>query len=137
MAVAALAQKHDELQQQLQQKRSGAKTDGAQDAAAAMLHLSESTKTLVDYGKRIQEERELSEIYHEWVALVDSRLRSSLYGVLQCALWILLICLGSLTGTHYIGRLSKKLAPEKNGISSRCWCRRAPIRIPRLKQFKR
>ena len=117
-AVAALAQKHDELQQQLQQKRSAAKTDGAPDAAAAMLQLSESAKTLVDYGKRIQEERELSEIYHEWVAFVDSRLRSSLHGVLQCALWILLICLVSLTGTHYIGRLSKRLAPEKKRLRS-------------------
>jgi small-conductance mechanosensitive channel len=126
-AVTELTRKHDELQQQIQQARFSANPHTSQtpeaavhnpDAVAAVLHLSESTKTLVDYGKRIQDGRELSDIYHEWEAFAALRQRSSLHGMMQCVFCILLICLGGLTGTHYMGRLSRKLAPEKKRLHS-------------------
>ena len=61
-------------------------------AAVKALHtLSDDQKTLADHDKRIQDEQQLQATYGQWIALIRSQQRIALHGMVQSALWILLI----------------------------------------------
>jgi small-conductance mechanosensitive channel len=125
-AVASLTQSHDELEQRIRAARSGTTVPASPGSpappspksAALMRTLGEDMKSLADYDKRIQDERELSEIYRDWGVLTASYQRSSEHGGLQCVLWIALIGLGALIATHLVGRLEGTLGLERRRMRS-------------------
>ncbi|MFZ0284137.1 MAG: mechanosensitive ion channel domain-containing protein [Terriglobales bacterium] len=61
---------------------------------ASLHQLSQDQKDLSDLDKRIQTEQELQNNYSSWIAIVQSHQRIAVHGMIQSALWILLIVLG-------------------------------------------
>lgn len=61
-------------------------------ASVKALHvLSDDQKNLADLDKRIQDEQQLQVAYGQWIALIRSQQRIAMHGMVQSALWILLI----------------------------------------------
>jgi small-conductance mechanosensitive channel len=61
-------------------------------AAVRALHvLSDDQKNLADFDKRIQDEQQLQATYGQWIALIRSQQRVAMHGMVQSALWVLLI----------------------------------------------
>jgi small-conductance mechanosensitive channel len=116
-AASTLGRTRDELQKQIDaekasihasQPTSGAKTaTGAAGATVKTLHvISDDQKNLVDLSRRIQDEQDLQNTYLSWIGLVHAHQRTVLHGVIQSALWILLIILlvylADRTIDHYL-----------------------------------
>ena len=120
--VPALSRAHDtfdqrvreqeEQRQTVKQKAAGlsrgetpadgsSRKQAAKDALAALRHLSQDQKAVSDLDKRIQDQQELADIYANWGALVASRQRIAVHGMLQSLLWILLI----VFVVYLVGRL--------------------------------
>ncbi len=112
--AAVLSQAHDSLEKQVNAEKvskratppstagqfnpnpSGAGSNSTANAPTAItsLHrLSDDQKDLSDLDKRIQDEQELGTTYGNWIALVQSHQRAALHGMIQSALWILIIVL--------------------------------------------
>lgn len=62
-------------------------------AVKALHVLSDDQKTLADFDKRIQDEEQLQATYGQWIALLGSQQRTVIHGMVESALWILLIVL--------------------------------------------
>jgi small-conductance mechanosensitive channel len=105
-----LNQLHNTLEKQVSTEKKNQRIAGAQSAnsgspssttvppqssAAASvkaLHvLSDDQKNLADFDKRIQDEQQLQAAYGQWIALIRSQQRIAMHGMVQSALWILLI----------------------------------------------
>ena len=124
-SLATLTRSHDDLDQRIKAARSGPATFSPGSAAnpqaksaALMRALGEDMKSLADYDKRIQDERELSDIYRDWGTLTASYQRGSVHAMIQCFLWILFIGLAALLGTHLVGRLYGALGLERRRLHS-------------------
>jgi small-conductance mechanosensitive channel len=99
--AAALSAAHEALEQKVraeepskQATRAQAAGPGASTATVASLrHLSQDQKDLSDLDKRIQTEQELQNAYTNWIALVQGHQHTAVHGMIQSALWILLIVL--------------------------------------------
>jgi small-conductance mechanosensitive channel len=103
-------QKHEQLQQKHDSVEHGAPAqpgmsqaeepapsagDSADQAVIVTLrHLSERHKNLADLDKRIQDHRDLADVYSNWLRVVQSRQQATVHGIIQSALLILLIVLG-------------------------------------------
>ncbi|HXY51554.1 MAG TPA: mechanosensitive ion channel family protein [Terriglobales bacterium] len=122
-------QAEDDLKQATKQKASGlAKGSPAADAEVArraaketissLHHFSQDQKTLSDLDKRIQDQQELADTYGTWRALVSGYQRTALHGILQSALWILLIVLVVYLIGRLIDRYFDQLAPDKKRLMS-------------------
>jgi len=64
---------------------------GAGAAIKALHVLSDDQKNLADLDKRIQDEQQLQATYGQWIGLIQSQQRIAMHGMMQSALWILLI----------------------------------------------
>lgn len=106
--AAKLTQAHETLEKQVTAEKSTAQAkrlaevpepgstppNRTASSAVKALHLiSDDQKTLADFDKRIEDEKELQNTYLTWIALVRSHQRSALHGMVQSAQWILLILL--------------------------------------------
>jgi small-conductance mechanosensitive channel len=108
--AATLGKSHNALEKQVSSEKkkprtaaqpsSGSPPAGADQsqagtgAAIKALHLlSDDQKNLADLDKRIQDEQELQATYGQWIALVQLQQRAAMHGIVQSALWILLIVL--------------------------------------------
>jgi small-conductance mechanosensitive channel len=106
----ALSVQHDTLEHQVQDEESkkavtrqqaaglrkdaaagGGSKEATADAVKSLKHFSNQQKQLSDYGKRIQDQQELSDVYGSWINLVATQQRAILHGMLRSILWILLI----------------------------------------------
>ncbi len=97
----AVKQKASDLSQGAAPSDGASKKQSTKDALDALRHLSADQKAVSDLDKRIQDQTELAEIYGNWGALVASRQRIAVHGMLESALWILLI----VTAVYMTGRL--------------------------------
>ncbi|PYV18684.1 MAG: hypothetical protein DMG07_03380 [Acidobacteria bacterium] len=110
--AAALSKDHETLEQHVRGEQSqkqelaqqaasllkvGKTESPSKQAAAAALsslrHLSEDEKHLLGLDKRAQDLRQLSAIYGQWSALVETGRRASLHVVIKSVLWIVLTAL--------------------------------------------
>jgi len=116
-AGAELTRNHDLLQQQMNggaasqapaqpnPADAGSAAAGANRAAVTSLRRqADDQKSLSDLNKRIQDEQELETAYGNWIALVQSHQRAALHGMMQSALWILLIVLAVYLTDRFIDR---------------------------------
>jgi small-conductance mechanosensitive channel len=92
-----LNQAHNTLEDRLASEKTAhqAAAQGAeQSSVIASLHrLSGDQKSLSDLDRRVQDAQDLQTTYASWIALVQSHQRTAVHGILQSALWILLIVL--------------------------------------------
>ena len=134
--VTALSAKHDALEASVKlEKANGIGPKSGESAAktvAAMRQLAEETKSLATYDQRIQDEQELATIYRDWQSVVASRQRRSLHGMLESALFILVICLAAFLFNYAISRSDASLAPEKRRLRSVHFIARAAVRAVAL-----
>ena len=94
------------------------KKQAAKDTLSALRHLSEDQKAVSDLDKRIQDQQELSDIYSDWAAFVATRQRTALHGMLESALWVLLIVLVVYLVGCVIDRYFVDLTPDKKRLST-------------------
>lgn len=128
---SALVQSHDLRERKMQAAKSASPTaaanrsgvagesEGEQNTTTALTsvrQVSQEQQEMADLDKRIETEREMGDVYGRWSALVRSRERSSLHGVIQSAFWIVLILLLTLIADYYIHRFSTYIAPERNRL---------------------
>jgi small-conductance mechanosensitive channel len=113
-AEAALSHAHDSLEKQVAAEKaskratsqpatslpvsnpspaSSTATGTTPASITSLRRLSDDQKNLSDLDKRIQDQQELGTNYGNWIALVQSQQRAALHGMIQSALWILLIIL--------------------------------------------
>jgi small-conductance mechanosensitive channel len=142
--VPALTRSHDafdrrvkeqeEQKQVVKQKASGlskgeapadgaSKKQAAKDALEALKHLSEDQKAVSDLDKRIQSQQELAQVYTDWGSLVAAHQQAAVHGMLQSALWILLI----LLLVHLAGRLIDRYFVELSADKRRLVTLRAVV----------
>jgi small-conductance mechanosensitive channel len=92
-----LSQGHNALEQQLGTEKAAhqATAQAAEQASviASLKRLSADQKSLSDFDRRIQDAQELQTAYANWIVLAQSHQRTAVHGMLQSALWILLIIL--------------------------------------------
>jgi len=131
-AAATLTHAHETLEKQVSaekastQARTRAAVAGAENATPATgtagaavkaLHLiSDDQKTLADFDKRIQDEQELQNAYLTWIGLVRSHQRTALHGMIQSALWILLILLAIHIADQIIDHYLAEMGEERTRL---------------------
>jgi small-conductance mechanosensitive channel len=71
----------------------GAVPAATNTAVKALHRLSNDQKNLADLDKRIQDEQELANSYGAWIAVIRLHQRAALHGMIQSALFIILIVL--------------------------------------------
>lgn len=132
----ALAQTHDALKQQVTAEESEmhaphpaasaasaasdkSTIDTAKAAPAALpllQHLSNDKKILIELDNRIQTEQQLADTYDKWLALVQTRQRTFLHGLLESLLGVLLICFFIVLANAWVHRFFSNLAPERRQL---------------------
>jgi small-conductance mechanosensitive channel len=134
-----LSQRHDALAVQVEKEklsREGAKQQargfatgskagsreeskiGAQTALDSLKQYGRDQKNLADLGKRVQDEKELSDIYANWIVLVDSRRQTALHNLIECVLWILVVLLAVYMVARLIDRLFTGMTAENKRIDT-------------------
>jgi small-conductance mechanosensitive channel len=90
-------------------------------ATAALVSLKQYTrdqKNLADLGRRVQDEQDLSEIYGNWIALVEARERAALHHIIETVLFILLVLFAVYIAGRLIDRLFTGVAAENKRIDT-------------------
>jgi small-conductance mechanosensitive channel len=133
-AIDTLTQKHEALEKGLSdsfQSDSGDQSaptvatpapasNESQHAAklAKINQLSQKTKALSSYDKRIDLEKQLAGIYGDWAGILDGQLRLTLHAVLRSLLWILLALLGLALAEGAIERFFVTLGPDRRRLGT-------------------
>jgi small-conductance mechanosensitive channel len=132
LAAARLTQAHEALEKQVTAEKSTAQakrltevpapgnaappTRTASSAVKALHLLSDDQKTLADFDKRIEDEKELQTTYLTWIALVRSHQRAALHGMIQSAQWILLILLAVFISDRVIDHYLAEAGEERTRL---------------------
>ena len=101
-AQVGAAQQESEGRESARQQAKGFATSGTassqdESKAAAQATLDrlkryrQNPKNMADLGKRMADEQKLTEIYAQWIALVEVRQRAALHNMIEVLLWILLV----------------------------------------------
>lgn len=70
-------------------RAAGTSRETARATLLTLKHFTEDQRSLAELGKRIQDQRQLGDIYRDWQALVADQARSALHGVIRQLGWIL------------------------------------------------
>ena len=127
--LAAQVEKDEENRQAAkQQANQFAKSDKAASrdqskatAKAALDSLKQYTldqKNLADRGRRIQDEQDLTDIYANWIGLVETRERAALHRLIEALLTIVLIVLAVYLGDRLIEHLFTGVTTENKRIDT-------------------
>jgi small-conductance mechanosensitive channel len=132
-AVSTLTKKHEALEKGLSDSIALGDTVADQTAApdapvadqtqhadklAKLNKLSQNTKTLSSYDKRIDLEKQLAEIYGDWAAIVGSQIRLAMHAILRSLLWILLALLGLVVVEGAIEHFFLGLGPDRRRLGT-------------------
>jgi len=104
-----------------QASKAATREDSKSGAAAAVESLKQFTrdqKNLADLGRRIQDQKDLSEIYTSWIALVEARRRAALHNLIASLLWILVVVLVVYLAHRLIDRLFGGLTAENKRVET-------------------
>ncbi len=131
--AATLTAKHEALQKGLSTTLtddSGGEESAAASAPAgdqqqheakiAKLHdLSQSTKALAGYDKRIQAEKQLAASYGQWNEILAGQRRTALHAILRSLLWILLALVGLVLVERLMERFYLQLGhPDRRRLGT-------------------
>ena len=111
----------EETKQQATELRKGAAAgavskENTATAVNSLKHFSDDQKLLSDFDKRIRDQKELQEIYGNWLDVTRDQQRAVLHGMARSVLWILLIVVLVYFGSLLVNRLFKHAAPEKKHL---------------------
>jgi small-conductance mechanosensitive channel len=120
-AVAALARSHDELERTLKVRKSQTQSGGAGQPPSptnlsALRRLSSDQRTLAEFDKRGEDEKNLSEVYAQWQQILGRGLRTVLHGIILSLVWIVLIALFVLLGSRFMEHYFARLVPERRRL---------------------
>jgi small-conductance mechanosensitive channel len=117
-----LQQKHDSSEESAQanssQPQEAPASTGSSDQAviASLRRLSDRRKNLVDLDKRIQDHQDLADVYGNWMVAVQSRQRAATHGIVQSALFVLLIVIGGYWIDRAVDRFFTHLIPDRRRL---------------------
>jgi small-conductance mechanosensitive channel len=97
--------------------RDASKT-AAQAALDALKRYTLDQKNLADRGRRIQDEQDLSDIYGNWIALVEARARTALHHLIETILWILLVLFAVYVANRFVERLFTGMSTENKRVDT-------------------
>jgi len=127
-AVRNLTRKHEALEEGLpdtldavgDDSDNSVPSDEAQRTTAlGNLHtLADKNRTLAEYDKRIQTERQLEAIYGQWAAIVDGQRRAALHAIMRSLLWILLALIGIVVAEGLVERFYMSLGPDRRRLGT-------------------
>jgi small-conductance mechanosensitive channel len=111
----------EETKQQAVELRKGAAAGAVSKETTAtavnsLKHFSDDQKLLSDFDKRIRDQRNLQEIYGNWLGLTRNQERAVLHSMVRSILWILLIIVLAYAGSLLVNRLFRQAAPEKKHL---------------------
>ena len=114
--------KQETRQQATGLREKAARGVASKEAAAAAVesfqHFSNDQKLLSGLSKQLQDEKELGEIYGNWIALAAMQQRAVLHGMLRSMLWILLILCLVYLAHHLVDRFYSGATPDKKRLLS-------------------
>jgi len=132
---AALVQKHEALEKEVQEEQSQKRqlapqasgsteannppgSDAASHATAVLFlkHLTEDRENLTDFDKRIEHEQEIARFCGGWAALVATRQTHFVHGLLFDACWILLIGILVAAANPLIHSSFSKVAADRRRL---------------------
>lgn len=127
--AAKVAHETEELESARQQAKgfsSGSTpTDRIQSqagAASALMSLKQVThdqRNLADLARRMQDEKELNDLYGNWITLIEARERAALHNIFESLLWILLVALAVYLISRVVDQLIDRLFRGTNTESKR------------------
>ena len=85
---------------------------------AKLQSLSQNTKTLAAYDKRIDLEKQLAAVYGDWAAIVAEQIRIAMHAILRSLLWIVLALLCLVIAEGAIERFYVRLGPDRRRLST-------------------
>ncbi len=111
----------EETKQQAAELRKGAAAGAVSKETTAtavnsLKHFSDDQKLLSDFDKRIRDQKELQEIYGNWLDVTRDQQRAVLHGMVRSVLWILLIVVLVYFASLLVNRLFRQAAPEKKHL---------------------
>src|SRR6266446_5362125 len=132
-----LLAQHDDLKQRVQKEESqkqvaraqasglrknaaegGGSKEATADAVNSLKHFSNEQRLLADFGKRIQDQQDLGNVYGNWVDIVAIQQRAVVHGMLRSVLWILLIVALGYAGSRLVDRFLTAGKAEKKHLFS-------------------
>ncbi len=110
----------DEISSEGGEESATAATDQNKHAATlANLHnLSQNSKILAQYDKRIQAEEQLADLYGRWAGVLNLQRRAALHAVLRSLVWILLALIGLVLAEAVIERFYVSLGPDRRRLGT-------------------
>ena len=90
----------------------------AESALSALRQYTIDQKNLADRGRRLQDEQDLTEIYGNWIGLVEIRERAALHNLIESILWILLVLLVVYAVDRLIEHLFIGMSAENKRIET-------------------
>jgi len=128
-AIQNLTRKHQALEQGLPDtldtdadETSDAGTTSSDEQRASVLaklhSLSDRTRTMSEYDKRIEAEQQLALLYEQWAEIVNAQLRSALHAILRSLLWILLALIGIVVAEGLVERFYMSVGPDRRRLGT-------------------
>jgi small-conductance mechanosensitive channel len=134
-----LAKRHDELEAQVakdkqnrdtvkenakgfsKSKNAASREDSkaaAKDALSSLKQFTLDQQNLADRGRRLQDEQDLTEIYNNWIVLVEARERAALHRMIESVLWILIVVFVVYLAGRVIDQQFSGLSAENKRIDT-------------------
>lgn len=80
--------------------------------------MSNNSKLMAQYDRRIQDEQQLAAIYGQWAGIVNLQIRAELHGVLRSLLLIVLALIGIVLAEGFVERFYMKLGPDRRRMGT-------------------
>ncbi len=104
------------------QAAKGASSEDSKATAATTIEslkqFTRDQKNLADLGRRMQDQQDLSDIYSNWIELVETRQRAALHHIIEGLLWILLVIVAVYLADRSIEQLFKGMSTENKRIDT-------------------
>ena len=91
---------------------------GALTAVESLKQYTRDQKNLADLGRRIQDEKELNDIYTSWIALVETRRRAALHNLIAGLIWILIVVMVVYVSHRLIDQLFGGITAENKRVET-------------------
>lgn len=115
-SAADLNAKHADLERRLQPPQGGP-SQGASDLAA-LQKAADDRKLLSEYDLRIQDMQQLAQVYADWAAVVSRQMKTCVNGMLQGALWIVLLLIAAIGGNAVVDKVAIKVGEDRRRIAT-------------------
>ena len=123
-SIQNLTRKHQALEQGLpdtldSDEDSATSSEEQRASVLANLHsLSDRTRTMSEYDKRIEAEQQLAMLYEQWAEIVNAQLRAALHAILRSLLWILLALIGIVVAEGLVERFYMSVGPDRRRLGT-------------------